>query len=75
MAEGLELVVNYPMELYNGKWLLYLISATVEKGVTKFGECTTNYTNSLMKGLGNTAANAVSLVRNKRQVTSSFDEI
>jgi len=75
-ARGLSLNVAYPVELYNGKWLLYLLSTSVIRAGTselRVGKCDATYTNYLKKAIGKDSSNAIKLAqtggRNKRQIT------
>ena len=48
IANGINLIVNYPQEINNGKWLLYLVSTSVTVGGGRVaGKCSENYTNVL----------------------------
>jgi len=66
MAEGIQLEVDYPFEINNGKWLLYLVSSRVSGGGGRVaGKCTQDHTNVRQFKLPSPAAKA-SARRNKR---------
>ncbi|XP_078483831.1 integrin alpha-6 isoform X1 [Ciona intestinalis] len=48
LANGVRLIVDFPIEIKNGKWLMYLVSAHVRSGGLQIvGECEQHYQNTL----------------------------
>lgn len=65
-ARDLQLNIDYPRELYNEKWLLYLTTASVLQGQKRVGSCETKYINELQKKIGQESAKTLAVVRAKR---------
>jgi len=74
VASGLELAVEFPLELYNEKWLMYLSDTRVlGEGNTIKGSCEPTYVNVNKYGLGTDKENAEINARKARSLTE--DEI
>jgi len=63
VADGVKLNIRFPIEIINGKWLLYLVSTSVKTGGSLIvGECADIYANPLQYKL------PLGSSRHKRQV-------
>merc|ERR1712050_349813 len=66
-AADVSLMVDFPFEIYNGKWLLYLFSASPTRGQLPVGQCETknDYINPLEMSLKTADFNRI---RSKREL-------
>uniref|UniRef100_F6XNC0 Uncharacterized protein n=1 Tax=Ciona intestinalis TaxID=7719 RepID=F6XNC0_CIOIN len=71
LANGVRLIVDFPIEINNGKWLMYLVSAHVRSGGLQIvGECEQQYQNTLHFKLPVTASVSAAR-RTKREAKAS----